>query len=60
MQASFASSATSVHFSNISHLRVEVSGTGEGAGAVVHVGFAAAQWHTVVSGLLKPARVLPV
>ncbi len=33
---------------------------GEGAGAVVHVGFAAAQWHTVVPRLLKPARVLPV
>ncbi len=48
------------HMSQTSHLRVEVSGTGEGAGAVVHVGFAAAQWNTVVPRLLKPARVLPV
>lgn len=60
MHTSFASSATLTSTRQGSHLRVEVSGTVEGAGAVAHVGFAAAQWHAVVPRLLKPAGVLPV
>lgn len=55
MHAGFAT-----HPHAVSHLRVEISRAGEGAGAVAHVGFTATLWHAVISRFLEPTRVLPV
>lgn len=44
----------------LSYLWVEVTRPAHGSSTVADVGFTAADWNTVVSGLLEPASIPPV